>query len=222
MGLRATPFVVWMVAACSKINQKYILALAAEWGDYRPWDRNHHLLEHKQNRSTEMLIKRLCLTWEQGNMVFCLICYHCFAAYSPAQSRCRQVQTQVEMNCLRETHGLFSGNTMIISVSVTSVLCTLPGCVGESEAAPLEVDAAVHQQLPEEQRGVSGRPARGILGWALWGSCRWARFGPGHELNDGQPGHRLLLQPLLNLRLLLLWALSRQVTHGGTESQGSG
>lgn len=90
----------------------------------------------------------------------------------------------------------------------------LPGCVGQSEAAPLEVDAAVHQQLSEEQRGVSRRPTRGIPGRDLWGSSGGARFGPGHELNDGQPGPPWFLWPLLNFCLLFIRALRAQLTHG--------
>lgn len=90
----------------------------------------------------------------------------------------------------------------------------LPGCVGQSEAAPLEVDAAVHQQLSEEQRGVSRGPTRGIPGRDLWGSSGGARFGPGHELNDGQPGPPWFLWPLLNFCLLFIRALRAQLTHG--------
>lgn len=92
---------------------------------------------------------------------------------------------------------------------------TLPGRVGQSEAAPLEVDAAVHQQLSEEQRGVSRRPAWGILGRDLRGSPRGACFGPGHELNHGQPGRPNVLWPLLNFSLLFIRALRAQLTHGG-------
>lgn len=95
-----------------------------------------------------------------------------------------------------------------------SQLWTLPGCVGQSEAAPLEVEAAVHQQLSEEQRRVSRRPAWGILGRDLWGSSRGAHFGHWHELNDGQPGHPSFLLPLLNVSLLFFRALRAQLTHG--------
>lgn len=102
---------------------------------------------------------------------------------------------------------------MIFAI-LASELRTLPGRVGQSEAAPLEVDAAVHQQFSEEQRGVSRRPAWGILGRDLWGSSRGACFGPGPELNDGQPGHPSFLWPLLNVSLLFFRALGAQLTHG--------
>lgn len=89
---------------------------------------------------------------------------------------------------------------------------TLPGSVGQSEASPLEVDAAVHHQLSEQQRGVAWRPTWRILGRDPRWTSRGSRFGPGHELNDGQPG-----QPrhLLDFSLLLLRALRAQLTHGG-------
>ena len=96
----------------------------------------------------------------------------------------------------------------------SSALRTLPGCVCQGEAASLQVDAAVHHQLPEEQRGVSGRPTWGIPGRALWSSSWGARPRPGHELNDGQPGHLEFLRPLLIFSLLVLRALGAQVTHG--------
>lgn len=86
--------------------------------------------------------------------------------------------------------------------------------MGQREAAPLQVDAAVHHQLPEEQRGVSGRPTWGVLGRALWGSSWGARLRPGHELNDGQPGHPAFLRPLLNFSLLILGAIGAQIIHG--------
>ena len=105
-------------------------------------------------------------------------------------------------------------NRSVTWVLITSALLTLPGRVGEGEAAPLEMDAAVHQQLPEENRGVSGRPTWGILGRGLRGSSRWACFGPGHELNDWKPEHPFFLRPLLHLRRLFLRALRAQVIHG--------
>lgn len=43
----------------------------------------------------------------------------------------------------------------LLSLPSASELRTLPGRVGQSEAASLQVDAAVHQQLPEQERGVS-------------------------------------------------------------------
>lgn len=56
--------------------------------------------------------------------------------------------------------------------------------MGKREATPLEVEAAVHQQFPEQQWGVSRGAVRGVLGRDLWRTPRGARFGPGHELND--------------------------------------
>lgn len=88
----------------------------------------------------------------------------------------------------------------------------LPGCVRQGEAAPLEVDAAVHQQLPEEQRGVARGPARRVFGGDLGRSGGGCCHRPGHELNDGEPG-----QPGDNLRLglLVLGAVRAQLAHGG-------
>lgn len=88
----------------------------------------------------------------------------------------------------------------------------LPGCVRQGEAAPLEVDAAVHQQLPEEQRRVPGGAARRVLGGDLGRSGGGRRHRPGHELNDGEPG-----QPghVLQLGLLVLGAVRAQLAHGG-------
>lgn len=87
--------------------------------------------------------------------------------------------------------------------------------MGQGEAAPLQVDAAVHHQLSEEQRGVSRRPTWGIFGRDLWGSCGGAHFGSGHEMNDGQPAHPSVLWHLLNFSLLLFRALRGQLIHGG-------
>lgn len=106
---------------------------------------------------------------------------------------------------------------MRIKSSLSSWLqpLTLPGRVGQGEAAPLEVDAAVHQQLSEEQGGVSGRPTRRILGRVLWGSSSGTPHGPGHELNDRKPGQPLLPRRLIELRLFFLGALRAQVAHDG-------
>lgn len=103
----------------------------------------------------------------------------------------------------------------LLSLPSASELRTLPGRVGQSEAASLQVDAAVHQQLPEQERGVSRWPAWWILGGDLWGSWGGAGFGPGHELNDGQLGQPSVLWPLSNFRLLFFRALRAQLTHGG-------
>lgn len=95
----------------------------------------------------------------------------------------------------------------------------LPGCVRQREAAPLEVDAAVHQHLPEEQRGVAGGSARRILGGDLGRSGGGHCHRPGHELNDGEPG-----QPRDNLQLmmLVLGAVRAQLAHGGGDGGGGG
>lgn len=85
----------------------------------------------------------------------------------------------------------------------------------QSEAASLQVDAAVHQQLPEQERGVSRRPTWGIFGRDLRGCHGGACFGPGHELNDGQLGQPPVLWPLSDFSLLFFRALRAQLTHGG-------
>lgn len=57
--------------------------------------------------------------------------------------------------CLLGYEFKLSISVVVIFAILASELRTLPGRVGQSEAAPLEVDAAVHQQPPEQQRGVS-------------------------------------------------------------------
>lgn len=96
----------------------------------------------------------------------------------------------------------------------------LPGCVRQGEAAALEVDAAVHQQLPEEQRGVAGGSTRGVLGGDLGRSGGGRCHRPGHELNDGEPGGP---GDNLQLGLLLLGAAVRaQLAHGGGGGSAQG
>lgn len=87
---------------------------------------------------------------------------------------------------------------------------TLPGCVGQSEAAPLEVDAAVHHHLTEEQRRVPGRSARGIFRGDPRGAPRGTCFGSGHEFEE--PGQPLVLWNFLHFGLL--GALRAQLAHG--------
>lgn len=99
---------------------------------------------------------------------------------------------------------------------------TIPGCVGQSEAAPLDVNASVHHQLPEEQRRVPGRSTRGIFRGDPRRAPRGSCFGSGHEFN--KPGQPLVLWNVLHFRLLR--ALCAQLAHGSQSrargrSQGS-
>lgn len=87
---------------------------------------------------------------------------------------------------------------------------TVPGCVGEGEAAPLEVDATVHHQLSEQQGRVPGRSARGVFGGDPRRAPRGACFGSGHEFHE--PGQPVVLRNFLHFRLLR--ALCAQPAHG--------
>lgn len=91
---------------------------------------------------------------------------------------------------------------------------TLPGCVGQSEAPPLEVDATVHHHLTEQQRRVPGRSARGIFGGAPRRTC----LGSGHELEE--PGQPLFMRNVLQFGLL--GALRAQLAHGGRSQRSPG
>lgn len=88
----------------------------------------------------------------------------------------------------------------------TGKVRTVPGCVGQGEAAPLEVDAAVHHQLSEQQGRVPGRSARGVSG----GGPRRAPRGAPHESHE--PGQPVVLRDVLRFRLL--GALCAQPAHG--------
>lgn len=88
---------------------------------------------------------------------------------------------------------------------------SIPGCVSQSEAASLQVDAAIHQQLSEEQWGVSWRTTWRVFG--LWRSRRWACFKPWKKLNDGHLRRTSLLWGLINTRLFFLWTVWVQFTH---------
>lgn len=72
-----------------------------------------------------------------------------------------------------------------MSATEEQLIITLPGCVSQGEA-PLQGDATVHLELPDQQRREVGQLSRGATGRHRWGSTGRAR-----QLRVGLDGLRV-------------------------------